>query len=146
TRHAACDPSVPMAEVRRIHAEVGSRRSWLSEKLRHETAPACSYPAWTDAPDPPKLGQSLGIMRYGFAWLLDTDSLPLTVIVGMIGFGLLGSVISTFVRERSARRGDAPPVTDLLSAVIRGFSAAIVVYLSVEGGLGILSSATTDIN
>jgi hypothetical protein len=146
TRREACDPSVPMAEVRRIHDEAGARQSWLREKLRHETAPACASPAWTHAPDPPQLGQSLGILRYGFAWLLNADSLPLTVIVGMIGFGLLGSVISTFVRERSVRKEVGPPVTDLMAVMIRGFCAAIVVYLSVEGGLGILSRATTDIN
>ena len=75
----------------------------------------------------------------------------------MIGFGLLGSVISTFVRERvaSSKSGDdgvspvAIPhvlVSDLAGVVLRGLSAAIVVFLAVQGGLAVFAGGQSDPN
>jgi hypothetical protein len=101
----------------------------------------------TNAPYPqlPKLGESLGPMQSIAGWLLDTDSLPLALIVGMVGFGLLGAAISTFVRERlETQRANltvSPEamVSDLAGVVLRGLSAAIVVFLAVQGGLAVLS-------
>jgi hypothetical protein len=126
----------------------------------------------------PDRGAGLGPFQYVSGWLLKTDSMPLTLIVGMVGFGLLGAAASTFVREqtrrerREARRlrrlekqmmrrgmrdphltdemrkpGDGsqpihpvqPLVLNLPSVVIRGGSAAIVVFLGLMGGLSVLT-------
>lgn len=126
----------------------------------------------------PERGAGLGPFQYVSGWLLKTDSMPLTLIVGMVGFGLLGAAASTFVREqtrrerREARRlrrlekamrkrgardphlademrkpGDhgqpihpvQPLVLNLPSVVIRGGSAAIVVFLGLMGGLSVLT-------
>ena len=126
----------------------------------------------------PERGAGLGPFQYVSGWLLKTDSMPLTLIVGMVGFGLLGAAASTFVREqtrrerREARRlkrlekalrkrgvrdphlsdemrkpGDKgqpihtmqPLVLNLPSVVIRGGSAAIVVFLGLMGGLSVLT-------
>jgi hypothetical protein len=116
----------------------------------------------------PARGEGLGPFQYVSGWLLKTDSMPLTLIVGMMGFGLLGAAASTFVREQSKREElesqrlkslaeqglpltAEPPTTDvpskpvqplvlnLPSVVIRGGSAAIVVFLGIMGGLSVLT-------
>ena len=55
----------------------------------------------------------------------------------MIGFGLLGSASSTFIREHVTREPGQPLVSDLVGVIIRGLSAAILVFLAVEGRLAI---------
>ena len=97
-------------------------------------------------PKRPPLGSNLGPFRYVASWLLQTESLPLVLIVGMFGFGLLGSACSTFVREKGTKDPDAPLVEDLGGVVIRGLSAAIVVFLAVEGGLAVFSASNNDPN
>jgi hypothetical protein len=97
-------------------------------------------------PAPPALGESLGPLSLAAAWLLNAASLPLALIVGLVGFGLLGSVISTFVQERAAASMGTPTrdgllVSDLMGVILRGLSAAIVVFLAVQGGLAVLSGA-----
>jgi hypothetical protein len=102
------------------------------------------------------MGETLGPLRFVAAWLLNSGSLPLSVIIGMIGFGLLGAVISTFVRERiAAAQGDASGATasapqvfvsDLTAVVLRGLSAAVVVFLAVQGGLAVFAGGNSDPN
>ncbi|CAA9316179.1 MAG: hypothetical protein AVDCRST_MAG89-1412 [uncultured Gemmatimonadetes bacterium] len=128
----------------------------------------------------PARGEELGPFRYVSGWLLKTGSMPLTLIVGMLGFGLLGAAASTFVREQTRRerresawirrwqreyakrprsdsrkeaaadaaakadaatpdRPSQPLVLNLPSVVIRGGSAAIVVFLGIMGGLSVLT-------
>jgi hypothetical protein len=101
-------------------------------------------------PDRQPLGFDLGAFRYLVGWLLKTESLALALITGLFGFGLLGSACSTFVREREQKRifGTNPDiiVEDLTGVVIRGVSAAIVVFLAVEGGLAIFASPNSQPN
>ncbi|WP_145277345.1 transposase [Tautonia plasticadhaerens] len=101
-------------------------------------------------PSPPPPGLDLGPFNFVAGWLLRTRSLALSLIIGMLGFGLLGSAVSTFVREQSARertREDGGPlVTDLTGVVFRGFSATIVVFLAAVGGLAIFGSGQADPN
>jgi hypothetical protein len=100
------------------------------------------------APSRPSLGQGLGPFRLVAQWLLGPESLSLALIVGMIGFGLLGSAISTFVRESHdhKRAPGEPLVGDLAGVVLRGVSAAIVVFLAVEGGLNVFSGSASEPN
>ena len=117
-------------------------------------------------PRRPQLGESsyLGPFAFVASWLLRTESLPLALITGLLGFGLLGSACSTFVREQLNKRqeaaalvraaggnpaqvqpqavtvGDGRLVKDLTGVIIRGLLAAVVVFLAVEGGLAIFAS------
>jgi hypothetical protein len=117
-------------------------------------ANVCAVSSVFPAPDRPRVGDSLGPLRYVAGWLLDAGSIALAAIVGMIGFGLLGSVISTFVRERlEASKGGLVPahvahavVADLAGVVLRGLSAAVVVFLAAKGGLAVFSGPDTDVN
>jgi hypothetical protein len=119
-----------------------------------------------DPPRRPQLGESSYLGPFGFvaSWLLRTESLPLALITGLLGFGLLGSACSTFVREQLDQRreavavakaagasatqvrrlaisvGDGRLVHDLTGVIIRGLLAAVVVFLAVEGGLAIFAS------
>ncbi|HEX5840285.1 MAG TPA: hypothetical protein VFY26_20775 [Anaerolineales bacterium] len=97
-------------------------------------------------PDRPDLGGDLGPFSFVARWLLQTESLPLAQIVGMLGFGLLGSAVSTLVRSETKRRRNQPLVEELATVVIRGATAAIVVFLAVKGGLAIFTSGESDPN
>jgi hypothetical protein len=126
----------------------------------------------------PNEGTSLGYFRLIAQWLVSTELLPLALITGLLGFGLLGSACSTFIREHEQRttkvgapaagqqaaaqqqgaaaaaaqrqgagtQGTKLLVSDLTSVVIRGMSAAIVVFLAVEGGLAIFASEGSEPN
>lgn len=98
-------------------------------------------------PERPRLGSDLGPFTLVASWLLQTESLSLALIVGMIGFGLLGSACSSFVREKESRaESDQPLVHDLSGVIIRGLSAAIVVFLAAQGGLAIFGSGAPEPN
>lgn len=108
-----------------------------------------------DACEPPELQQTVytapvagsGWGPFGAVarWLLQTKSLPLTLITGMLGFGLLGSAIATFVRGGTAR-GQVSLTAEVTSVLVRGLSAAVVVFLGVKGGLAIFSSGDNEPN
>jgi hypothetical protein len=113
----------------------------------------CAKPFSISVPSAPALGNSLGPLRFVAAWLLNAASVPLALIVGMLGFGLLGAMISTFVKERieAVHKNEALHyehvfVRDLAGVLLRGLSAAIVVFLAVQGGLAVLSGADSDPN
>lgn len=95
-------------------------------------------------------GKFLGTLEPYFRWLIALESMPLALIVGMLGFGLLGSLISTSVRERASTGKDTLQreliVEDLAGALIRGISATVVIYLSVAGGLAIFTRSASDPN
>ena len=115
----------------------------------YEAVPPCRAvtPA-APAPDRPRLGTGLGPFRLVAQWLLETESLSLALIVGMMGFGLLGSAVSTFVRETQGqqREDGAPLVADLGGVILRGVSAAIVVFLGVKGGLTVFAGNGSEPN
>jgi hypothetical protein len=94
-----------------------------------------------DAPIRGDLKNYVGSFGVAISWLLSSESQPLVLIVGLLGFGLLGAACSTFVREVSVKGTDGGAlVDDLAGVVIRGVSAAVVVFLAVYGGLAIFSS------
>lgn len=92
-------------------------------------------------PDRPALGSTLGPFSMVSGWLLRTESLPLALITGTLGFGLLGSACSSFVRDNlsgddiSLRRRVL--VRDLPKVAVIGLSAAILAFLFVMGGLSL---------
>jgi hypothetical protein len=94
------------------------------------------------APEP---GSTWGPFGLVARWLLRTKSFALTLITGMLGFGLLGAVISTFVRGATSRAA-LSLTSEIVSVLVRGLSAAIVVFLAVKGGLAVFSSGDTEPN
>jgi hypothetical protein len=94
-----------------------------------------------DFPALPMQGDHLGsFVRFFINWLLQIESYSLVVVVGLIGFGLLGSISAGFVKEhRSRPKSHGVLVPELTKALIAGFSAALVVYLGVRGSVSLLS-------
>jgi hypothetical protein len=78
-------------------------------------------------------------------WLLRTKSHALALITGMLGFGLLGAAIATFVRTPDNSAGSSP-AGDAATVMVRGLSAAIVVFLAVKGGLAIVATSEAEPN
>jgi hypothetical protein len=100
-----------------------------------------ALPAMDVLPQPPKPGSQWGIFGFIAGWLLKTRALSLVLITGMLGFGLFGAAISSVVREQVTRAPGEPLVKDLASVVVRGLSAAVVVFLAVEGGVAIFTTS-----
>jgi hypothetical protein len=90
-----------------------------------------------DPPDRSDFGLTLGFVGSLSGWLLRTESMPLALIVGLIGFGLLGALVSQFIRAAEPTAG----ALDLFGIVWRGVSAAIVVFLAAYGGIAIVTQS-----
>lgn len=100
-------------------------------------------------PSVPTPGDELGIFKGIAQWLIKPFSMALVLIVGMLGFGLFGAVISTFVKEAKVidkTSKDGVILKDVTGVIIRGVSAAIVIFLGVKGGLAIFSSGEGEPN
>lgn len=96
----------------------------------------------SEPPDRSDFGLTLGIVGDLSIWLLRTESMPLALITGLIGFGLFGALISTFVRTPAGQT----PQLDIFGVVTRGVSAALVVFLAAYGGIAIVSQTGSDPN
>ncbi|MBI9052099.1 MAG: hypothetical protein JEZ00_21975 [Anaerolineaceae bacterium] len=95
-------------------------------------------------PARPSLGGNMGPFKYVASWLIQTESLALAQIVGMLGFGFLGSTVSSLLRRKNNRKNDQPH--NLIRIIIQGSSAALVIFLAVKGGLTILNVAENEPN
>lgn len=104
---------------------------------------ACEFIDSTGRPLPGQVKPALGAFAF-VRWLTKLESTPLALITGLIGFGLLGSAVSSFVRERPKRKEGEPLVSDLPRVLIRGLTAAFVVYLAVKGGLAMFSLSSDE--
>ena len=83
-------------------------------------------------PSRPALGSLLGPVGWAVSWLAPAENLSVTSIVGLVGFGLLGSLISRLVLKRGDPLEKAN-YGELASTVFGGFAAALVVYLGAYG-------------
>ena len=91
------------------------------------------------------LGGRLGPFGPIARWLLQTESLSLVSVVGLLGFGLLGAAVSTAIKERGASfAGSGQLVSSLGSVTIRGLSAALIVFLAIKGGLTIFAAGSAE--
>lgn len=79
-------------------------------------------------------------------WLIRMQSSELTLIIGMLGFGLFGAAISSYVREQSKRAPGEPIVINISNVVVRGLSAAVVVFLAVKGSIAIFTVGNEEPN
>ncbi len=75
-----------------------------------------------------------------------SESYSLVIIIRLIGFGLFGTGGSIFIREQSIKTNQSLLIEDLPGVMIKGFTAAIVVFLGVQGGLAVLTNTETDVN
>lgn len=85
-------------------------------------------------------------------YLIKTESLDLVLLIGMLGFGLLGAAISSFqITPKPTATAQSyisiiedfktkPIITNFWATLARGFSAAILIYLATKGGIAILTS------
>jgi hypothetical protein len=98
-------------------------------------------------------GAAVGVLS---GWLLQSGSLDIVLLAGMLGFGLLGSGLSRIIRRRLAHSVDGAPaasfawmpgspdeqplVDDVPSVVFSGLGATLVVYLAGVGGIGAITA------
>jgi hypothetical protein len=73
--------------------------------------------------------------------VIKDESQTLAVMLGLIGLGLLGAVIGTFSRYVSSKEENTrfTIANGLFSTIIKSFSASVISYLSIKGGLSIVS-------
>lgn len=98
-------------------------------------------------PPLPDVSAGYGIFGWMAGWILMTNNLAFALIVGMIGFGVFGATISHIILETT---DPGKPVQfnsiDYLKLLVRGFSAAIVIYLATKGGLLVVSGTEASLN
>jgi hypothetical protein len=97
-------------------------------------------------PERPSVADMLGPIGNWTRWLLDTDQMPVVIIVGLVGFSLMGATVSRAVRLTDDRPMTGMTLDDLLIVVAGGTTAAVVVFLAAYGGLALLGSAGGDPN
>jgi hypothetical protein len=89
-----------------------------------------------------KLGSQILILHEFVGWLTESESEALAQLVGLVGFGLFGALISTYVRKGEG----APARPELFEVLARGTSAAVMVFLAAYGGIAVLAEHPTDPN
>ena len=110
---------------------------------------ACSQPMGVEIsqiPGRPSFADTLGPVGGATRWLLDTEQMPLVIIVGLVGFSLLGATVSRAVCLGLNRPNPAMSLDDLLIVIAGGTTAAVVVFLAAYGGLALLGNTGGDPN
>jgi xanthosine utilization system XapX-like protein len=96
-----------------------------------------------DPPARPPFGASLGVIGEWAGWLLRAESMPVVIIVGLVGFSLLGATVSRVVRRQLDAPSTGFTLDDLLLVIAGGTTAAFVIFLAAYGGLAVLGGGTT---
>lgn len=110
------------------------------QKLNSAPIYHLSFPALPSLPPP---GFSWGPLGRISSWLLITRSYGIALLVGMLGFGLLGSAISFYVKRKTG----APVELSIGGGIIiKGLTAAVVIFLAVMGGPAIFGFDTANPN
>lgn|GEM_PF-5118635 len=127
---------------------LGNPRSAIQSELS-ETQANCSATFEVEQQNPPErpsFADALGELKPYTKWLLDPQQMPLVIIVGLVGFSLLGATVSRVVRAPQTESAAALPSDDLLIVIAGGTTAAVVVFLAAYGGLAVLGGAGGDPN
>jgi hypothetical protein len=107
----------------------------------------CGWSGLPQTPDSPTIASGLGAIGRWTSWLIDTERMPVVIIVGLVGFSLLGATVSRAVRVQDDDRPRAAfTLDDLLTVIAGGTTAAVVVFLAAYGGLALLGNSTGDPN
>jgi hypothetical protein len=97
-------------------------------------------------PTPPDPGTFAGPFGFIARWLLRTRSYSLALITGMMGFGLFGASIASIIRH-DPKKFPLDDTRRLASrAIIQGLSAAVVIFLAVQGGLAVFAAGVREPN
>jgi hypothetical protein len=128
-------------EARNRHGQLAAETMQISQFLPKRDAVAFCSGGYTPKTPNPISAPSLGPFSFA-TWLIRLNSLSLTLLTGMLGFGLLGASISSVIRDQNSRTDNEPLVKDLSQLLMRGMSATIVVYLAVKGSLAIFTGTS----
>lgn len=113
--------------------------SSLSIAMSREPRPQYRYSDYGPdfwVPSGPRPGAGLGVFGVISSWLLSTRSLAIVQLVGMLGFGMLGAVLATIrAKPASTTQHEASGAP---AALLSAFSATMVVFLAVNGGLAVV--------
>ncbi|HLZ89403.1 MAG TPA: hypothetical protein VKQ52_19245 [Puia sp.] len=98
-------------------------------------------------------GREWGFLGVMSDYLIKTHSSELVLLIGMLGFGLLGASLLSFApRDENSNFIESLSVKPLINnfggVLARGFGAALIVYLATKGGLALftLGGAASDPN
>lgn len=116
----------------------------LSFPLLNDVALSTIY--WGPQPKEPVPGTDWGWLGQSASWLIMPNAPDLILIIGMFGFGMLGAAISCFVNISPQTKSQQPLIKDLHIVIIRGFSAAIVIFLATKGGIAIINNGSNNPN
>jgi len=97
-------------------------------------------------PERPSLSSLLGPVGTWAGWLLNTEQMPVVIIVGLVGFSVLGATVSRSVRAGTENVTAGITLDDLLIVIASGTTAAVVVFLAAYGGLAVLGNSGGDPN
>jgi len=92
-------------------------------------------------PRKPEPSDNLGIFGIFAKWLVNTPSYAFALIVGLLGFGLLGAAAATYLQQ-SSKDGNPLDISfhEVGRIIIKGITASVVVFLAVKGGLAIFGA------
>lgn len=90
-------------------------------------------------------GSSLGLLGFAISWILVGESMEVALIVGLVGFGMLGALVSRFVRS-DPEGFDISSFLEFSLIILTGFVAALIVYISAYAGIIILSDGDSGPN
>jgi hypothetical protein len=95
-------------------------------------------------PKPDGLGNDWGpLFAFFIRYFARPNNIDVLLLIGMTGFGLFGSAISIYILRNPGDNSTAAS-HDLMLVIVRGFSAAIVVFLSIRGGIAILNKGESN--
>jgi hypothetical protein len=97
-------------------------------------------------PERRSLASGLGLIGDWTGWLVNPEQLPVVIIVGLVGFSLLGATVSRVVRAQQESQTAGLTFDDLLTVITGGTTAALVVFLGAYGGLALLGTTSGDPN
>lgn len=136
-----------LANVRRVGRDATNNLG-LPVGRASSTCDSARY-SYAPPPDRQSRADNLPIVKDWTGWLIRSESVPLTIIVGLVGFSFLGAGLSRIVRagvvdEETARWLS---VGDLLLFVLSGAAASLSIFVASYGGLAVLGGdGATDPN
>jgi hypothetical protein len=99
-----------------------------------------------NAPKPGTLGEDWGIFMPFIKGFAASRNIDVLLLLGMIGFGLFGSAITLYVTTKEDEDKKKKVGHNVMLVLVRGFSATVVVFLAIRGGIAILNTGSNNPN
>lgn len=93
-------------------------------------------------PEVPSPAEDWGYLALGISWIVGPRNIQLLMLIGMLGFALFGATVSIFITR--LHNNEVSISASVALILIRGFSAAIVVFLTMRAGIAILNSGESN--